>query len=175
MLNSGISGSPSTSLDEIKARQDLVDLFCIQPSLRADVIEQLKSVEDASRITQRFLLGKGKTDDLVAIQHTIEIWEAIKKRMTLEKSMGNIELRDNDLSSVWKNLDSLLSRLADLHHLAKRIEQAVEIRDIHKRSNFVDEAEDVLDSDMGLSPVPELSSKIYNIPGADTNWTIKSE
>lgn len=170
-----MSGSPSISLDEIKARQDLVELFCIQPSLRADVIEQLKSVEDASRITQRFLLGKGKTDDLVAIQHTIEIWEAIKKRMTFEKSMENVEFHANELSSVWKNLYSLLSRLADLHHLAKRIEQAVEIRDIHKRSNFVGEAEEVLDSDVGLSPVPELSLKFYNIPGADMNWTIKPE
>jgi len=84
-------------------------------------------MEDASRIVQKFLLGRGDAGDLSAIHSTILIWVSIKKRFELEKKMENKE-RGAIVENEWASLDALMSRMSDLRELANRISMALRHR-----------------------------------------------
>jgi DNA mismatch repair ATPase MutS len=118
-------GSPSTSVKEIEARQSLVAFFYDRPDLREDIVRFLKDSEDASRIVQRFLLGRGEPKDLLAINQTIQVWTSIQKRMQLERKMWRSEqgsIRDDN----WSSIDALMTRITDLHELSARITLALQ-------------------------------------------------
>lgn len=169
------SGSPSTSLDEITARQNLVALFQARPSLRTDLMDHLKSIEDASRIMQKLALGKGDFDDLVSIQQTVEIWDSIKKRVFLEKYIEQRELKNYFKADNWKSLDLLMARLTNLHDVASRIALAIETKIPQRKTAELDPADDVEPDGQGLPSTIELPSKLYSMPGAETKWNIKPE
>ncbi|KAG5950639.1 hypothetical protein E4U53_004694 [Claviceps sorghi] len=63
--------SPSTSLDTISARQNLVAQFLAMENLRDSVIILLRRCHDSQRLVQKFSLGRGDPDDLLALAHTI--------------------------------------------------------------------------------------------------------
>ncbi|KAH7104481.1 muts domain V-domain-containing protein [Auriculariales sp. MPI-PUGE-AT-0066] len=116
--------SPSTSIAEITARQSLVELFLRLEPLRRDVRELLRRVEDSSRIVQRFLLGRGDTDDLVDIRDVIALWSRVKQRIELERRL-DIQNASRDMTADWTNLDMLLGKLRDMSELGTRINEAV--------------------------------------------------
>ena len=87
VINFCLLGSPSTSIKEINARQSLVGFLHARPHLRDDILQSLGDMEDASRIVQKFILGRGDATDLSAIHSTILIWASIKRRIELEKNM----------------------------------------------------------------------------------------
>ncbi|KAH8120262.1 muts domain V-domain-containing protein [Phellopilus nigrolimitatus] len=167
--------SPSTSLEEINARQALVELFLSRSSLRADLVEYLKSVEDASRISQRFLLGKGDVDDLISVQNTIDVWDAVKSRVAFEKSFESKENAHQFRPGDWKEVDQLMARMADLRSLAQRIELAVESKEVHKKPCALGQAEDDEIEDLEDLSSSEAHSKIYSLPGKEARWTIKPQ
>lgn len=124
MKLSRVIGSPSTSIKEINARQSLVAFLYNRPHLRDDLALFLNDIEDASRIVQRFLLGRGDPGDLSAIGSTISICSALRDRIALERSM---EQRERGLNPEdWASLDSLMSRMNDLSHLAAQIGRALQ-------------------------------------------------
>lgn len=86
----------------------------------------LKRLEDASRIVQRFLLGKGDVADLSTIKSAIDIWEEIRSRMELEYQMESQE-RPTENDDEWLDLRRLLDRMTDLNKLALRIGMAVDV------------------------------------------------
>lgn len=86
----------------------------------------LKRLEDASRIVQRFLLGKGDVADLSIIKSAIDIWEEIRSRMELEYQMESQE-RPTENDDEWLDLRRLLDRMTDLNKLALRIGMAVDV------------------------------------------------
>ena len=63
--------SPSTSLDIIKARQDLVAHFIASPDLQDSIILLLRRSYDSQRLVQKFALGRGDPDDLLGLANTI--------------------------------------------------------------------------------------------------------
>ncbi|KAG6016349.1 hypothetical protein E4U43_003876 [Claviceps pusilla] len=63
--------SPSTSLDIIHARQNLVAQFIAKEHLRDSIIILLRRCHDSQRLVQKFSLGRGDADDLLALAHTI--------------------------------------------------------------------------------------------------------
>ncbi|KAH7883781.1 muts domain V-domain-containing protein [Phlebopus sp. FC_14] len=115
--------SPSTSVKEIEARQALVAFFYDRPHLRDDLVQLLKTCEDAGRIVQKLLLGRGEPRDLIAIKRTIHVWSSIKRRMELEKKISEkAVLSDRN----WTSADNLIKRLADLQNLSVRIALALQ-------------------------------------------------
>lgn len=98
--------------------------FFARPHLSADLIQSLGAIEDASRIIQKFLLGRGDASDLSAISTTIELWTSVKTRVALERKMEEQE-RDSILADEWTSIDVLISRLDSLRDLSRRIEAAV--------------------------------------------------
>ncbi|EIM83372.1 uncharacterized protein STEHIDRAFT_62817 [Stereum hirsutum FP-91666 SS1] len=116
--------SPSTSLAEVNARQSLVALFHLRPHLRDDLVDYLRKIDDATRIVQKFLLGRGDATDLSAISSTISTWTTIHNRMQLEKTYEEKE-RGIVKQEDWDSLDRLMSRMTDLKELADRIDVAL--------------------------------------------------
>lgn len=124
MVEYQIIGSPSTSLQEIHARQSVVAVLHSRPHLRADLSALLKSQSsDISRIVQRFILRKGTIEDLVAIKEAISLWTLIKERVELEVQHGTTGILYDD----WKTFESLLlGRIKDMGQLEKYIKESVD-------------------------------------------------
>jgi len=84
----------------------------------------LYQIEDASRIVQKFLLGRGDANDLLAIRDTINVTDQIKTRVLQEREL---ELQANaDRAEEWHYVDILLDRMRNLTTLAERIDSAVD-------------------------------------------------
>ncbi|RKF65835.1 MutS protein-like protein 1 [Erysiphe neolycopersici] len=65
-------GSPSTSLDVINSRLDLVEYLIENESLRKKIRLLLNKIHDSHRIVQKFAFGRGNADDLLALASTID-------------------------------------------------------------------------------------------------------
>jgi DNA mismatch repair ATPase MutS len=119
-----LTGSPSTSVAEINARQALVAFFHSRTHIRDDLTQLLSNIEDVSRIVQKFLLGRGNANDLSAINQTIVGWSSIQKRIELERDMA-IKERGSIRHEEWASLDSLMARMNDLTNLSLRISTSI--------------------------------------------------
>ncbi|KAK7924561.1 muts domain V-domain-containing protein [Apiospora marii] len=71
--------APSTSLDTITQRQDLVEYFLENPDLRDEIVQLLRRSHDSQRLVQKFVLGRGDPDDLIGLANTIRATESIVK------------------------------------------------------------------------------------------------
>ena len=160
-----LSGSPSTSIREISARQSLVLFLHARPHLREDLVTYLSEVEDVSRIVQRFILGRGEPSDLASIHSSISIWETVKVRLQTEQ---RYELQENeDVQTDWTSVNALLSKMNDLSGLATQI------------SSFLHLGEDQV-----RTPDTDAEDPVVELPDASRNgvwrwggnkWAIKPE
>ncbi|KAH8835362.1 muts domain V-domain-containing protein [Flagelloscypha sp. PMI_526] len=112
--------APSTKVEEINARQSVVALLYKRPHFRADLLALLADAEDASRIVQRFMMGRGDPGDLFAIHNTIRIWNRILIRIQQERSF------DGPGQDNWNSLELLLSRFNNLNDLSEYIAKAID-------------------------------------------------
>jgi hypothetical protein len=129
----------------------------------------LKSIEDVSRISQRFLLGKGTTDDLVSIRNTIQIWETIRSTFAVDQ---DYESRTNpDQSPVaWDSLNRLLMKIVDLRGVADRIALAVDCNEASQVPSVSEDEEYELQVEG--KPAQE-AFKLTALPLSDFKWTIR--
>ncbi|XXG94657.1 ribosomal protein P0 (A0) (L10E) [Hypoxylon texense] len=88
LLNAWLS-APSTNLETIKARHDLVEYFIQQPDLSDDIVLLLRRSHDSQRLVQKFALGRGDPDDLVALANTIRATQDIVALLESAKNQGN--------------------------------------------------------------------------------------
>ncbi|KAF7306692.1 DNA mismatch repair protein [Mycena indigotica] len=168
--------SPSTSLPEINARQSLVAFFYNRSHFHDDLIVALASVEDASRIVQKFLLGKGDATDLHAVRSTIVTWMTIKARILQERQQEELETGQTQRgfqADEWNSLDALIGRMAKLHELSDHIGRALkpksQITSFESTDGVDDEGIASQSSDRdGISARP-----VWRI--GDYNWTIKPD
>ncbi|KAI0757170.1 muts domain V-domain-containing protein [Daedaleopsis nitida] len=159
--------SPSTSVNEINARQSLVAFFHDRPFLRQDLVQYLRDAEDATRIVQKLLLGRGNFLDLTAICTTVGIWCSIKERLLMEKRMearGDQFVDDAD----WASVEALMQRLADLDALANRIRTSV----VHRETTAPVDDSLPQNDPLTVSAVPVRDPRN---PLGVTDWTIKPE
>lgn len=81
LLNTWLS-APSTDLETITRRQDLVEHFIQNPELRDQIVLLLKRSHDSQRLVQKFAFGRGEADDLVGLGNTIGTTEEIVKLLS---------------------------------------------------------------------------------------------
>ncbi|KAI0670071.1 muts domain V-domain-containing protein [Trametes maxima] len=159
--------SPSTSVVEINARQSLVAFFHARPFLRQDLVQALRDAEDATRIVQKFLLGRGGFCDLSAICATVDIWHSIKERILTEHKMEQEDAARAE-GPEWASAIALMDGLVDLGHLAGRIRMA-----LAEREGAMVGAERMTED-----PLPDTSPVAQRDPRNPlgiTDWTIKPE
>ncbi|KAF9770200.1 hypothetical protein IL306_012292 [Fusarium sp. DS 682] len=119
LLNEWLS-APSTSLELITSRQDLVTRFVDDVNLSDSVILLLRRSHDSQRLVQKFTLGRGDADDLLDLASTID---ATKDIVDLLKK-ANASSR----KSKSHCLTSLISRISLTQplKLARRIRDAID-------------------------------------------------
>lgn len=101
--------SPSTSLEVINQRLDLVDCFAKNVDLRENIICLLRSTHDSQRLVQKFSLGRGDTDDLISLLRTINATQSIAD--VLKDSIGRAPFKDCN-SKSFHALKYMVQRLA---------------------------------------------------------------
>ncbi|KAK2046987.1 muts domain V [Colletotrichum somersetense] len=114
LLNDWLS-APSTSLDVIKLRQDLVARFIEDPDLRDAVVLLLRRSHDSQRLVQKFALGRGDPDDLVALANTIHATDSIRQLLS----------EATDESGCLARMTARLDLKGPLR-LARRIKEAID-------------------------------------------------
>ena len=72
-----IAASPSTDVNTINRRLDLVETLQTDDVGRAEIMGVLKRTHDLQRILQKFSLGRGSVDDLISIARTIKSTEEL--------------------------------------------------------------------------------------------------
>ena len=70
-------GAPSSSLEVINARQDLVAAFIEDADLSGGIISLLKRCHDSQRLVQKLAMGRGGPDELLGLASTIQATEDI--------------------------------------------------------------------------------------------------
>lgn len=119
LLNDWLS-APSTSLDVIRGRQDLVARFISDADLRDSVILLLRRSHDSQRLVQKFAFGRGDADDLLGLASTIIATKDVAILLQNASSMVN-ELSPDCLGSIASRIS-----LGESLKLARRIKEAID-------------------------------------------------
>ena len=80
--------SPSTSMQVINERLDLVSIFIEDTELRENVTQLLKRSYDAQRLVQKFTLGRGDPDDLICLSKSIEASKEVRRILSTKENDG---------------------------------------------------------------------------------------
>ena len=114
--------APSTSLEVINYRQELVSRFIRQEDLRDSIAVLLRRSHDSQRLVQKFALNRGDPDDLLRLANTIkatqDIVDILNKALSSQSSAQASSQEDDSLSTM-------LSRIS----LGQPLELAQSIRD----------------------------------------------
>jgi DNA mismatch repair ATPase MutS len=129
-----ISGSPSTSLEVIKSRQDLVSRFIEDTELRDGIILLLLKSHDSQRLVQKFALNRGDPDDLLRLASTIQ---ATKDMVDLIKSRVLSQTPEHDCLAKMINRINLGQPLK----LADRIREAIDEEGLNVKHQIEDSEE----------------------------------
>ncbi|KAJ8129024.1 hypothetical protein O1611_g4609 [Lasiodiplodia mahajangana] len=132
--------APSTCLDTIQARQDLVEYFIQNEDQRDGIILLLKKSHDSQRLVQKFAFGRGDADDLIGLADTIRAVQDISAILTkaaetqwtdtVKPDHVNEGKPDTETASTQSAscFESLLSRikLEEPVKLAERIRRSID-------------------------------------------------
>lgn len=124
-----------------------MELFCTRLALRVAIIDSLKRLEDATRIIQKFSLGKGSIGDLIAIRRCIDIWNNANLIIKAEKAAELDNRGPQFKAESWESIGVLVKRLVDLKKLATRIESAVGPREPESSASGDSKSEDISNED----------------------------
>ncbi|KZP32367.1 hypothetical protein FIBSPDRAFT_812686 [Athelia psychrophila] len=160
--------SPSTSIKEITARQSLVEFLHVRPNLGEDISQILGDMEDASRIVQKFLLRRGDVSDLSDLHAAIAAWTSVQRRIGLERKM-ELQERGAIREDQWASVTALMSRLNNMHELAKRICLAIELAPVANKALDAPELpEEDVEADTTLPPSTKSDKHSFTM-----DWAIK--
>ncbi|KAK8089471.1 MutS2 protein [Apiospora hydei] len=123
--------APSTSLDTITQRQDLVEYFLNNPDLRDEIIQLLRKSHDSQRLVQKFAFGRGDPDDLIGLANTIRATEGIVKLLKPASK------RDGK-SSTFADMLSRIN-LTKASKLADRIRDSIDEEGIFQKHELDDQ------------------------------------
>ncbi|KAI9748547.1 MAG: DNA mismatch repair ATPase msh1 [Lichina confinis] len=141
---------PSTSLPVINSRLDLASLVLRDAELRERLAESLRKSADSKRIIQRFSLGRGDSDDLIALCKTIRVTsdiasllsqgQAAQKEPTADAGDSNASVGGRRVPRTC--IDDILSRfcLDGPLDLANRIASAIDEEGVNQL-HYMEEAE----------------------------------
>jgi DNA mismatch repair ATPase MutS len=155
LLNEWIS-SPSTSLETINSRHDLVDRFIADVALRDGIILLLLRSHDSQRLVQKFALNRGDPDDLLRLASTIkatkDLVDLISTRLTSSANPNN-----DCLASMVSRIN-LSQPLA----LAARITSAIDEEGLSVKHQIEDSEEGAM-----ISLAQEIISSEGTLPTDD--------
>ncbi|CAG8197233.1 unnamed protein product [Penicillium salamii] len=99
--------SPSTSLQVINDRLELVAIFIEHVELRDSIIQLLKRSYDSQRLVQKFAFGKGDPDDLICLSRAIEASKEVRQVLSNHSRVTSSTNTPDSKHSI----SSMISRL----------------------------------------------------------------
>ncbi|KAJ5348106.1 uncharacterized protein N7506_001359 [Penicillium brevicompactum] len=99
--------SPSTSLQVINERLELVSIFIEHSGLRDSIIQLLKRSYDSQRLVQKFAFGKGDPDDLICLSRAIEASKEVRQVLSEHSRLTT----STNTSDSNHSISSMISRL----------------------------------------------------------------
>ncbi|KAK4105477.1 hypothetical protein N658DRAFT_491936 [Parathielavia hyrcaniae] len=122
LLNEWLN-APSTSLEVINFRQDLVARFIEDEDLRDSVVVLLRRSHDSQRLVQKFALNRGDPDDLLRLANTIKATEDIVDLLNASVSSRPDHGAAKDCLSIMVDRISLGQPLALAQHIRDAIDE----------------------------------------------------
>ncbi|KAF2674184.1 DNA mismatch repair protein Msh1 [Microthyrium microscopicum] len=134
--------SPSTSLQEINHRLDLVSELLHNPNLRSNLVSLLRMTSDSWRLLQKFSFGRGDPDDLLGLARTIQVTTQITE--LLQRHILDPEYVDSSplvQASMQESVKKLLDRLEtnDTNALAQLIFEAIDEEKVTEKQRMEDD------------------------------------
>jgi DNA mismatch repair ATPase MutS len=120
-------GAPSTSLEAINSRQDLVAAFVEDTDLSGSIISLLKRCHDSQRLVQKLAMGRGGPDELLGLASTIRATEDIA-----------VLLKGSDEHSCLREMADRINIEAP-RKLADRIREAIDEEGLLQQHELEDE------------------------------------
>ncbi|KAI1810763.1 muts domain V [Poronia punctata] len=142
LLNSWLS-APSTCIDTIQSRQDLVEYFIQNESHCDQITLLLRRSHDSQRLVQKFAFGRGDADDLIALANTIRAAQDIYELLANNAAAAAADV-DGKSENCFVGLISRM-RLDEPSELADRIRKSIDEEGLmqqHQKED--DEANQVL-------------------------------
>lgn len=99
--------SPSTSLQVINERLELVAIFIQHFELRDSIIQLLKRSYDSQRLVQKFAFGKGDPDDLICLSRAIEASKEVRQALSEHSRLTS----STNTPTSNQSISSMISRL----------------------------------------------------------------
>lgn len=87
------------------------------------MVRLLQKSHDSQRIVQKFSLGRGDADDLIALARTIDVTRGILELLSNNQTHNN---KANSTSSHRESMNTLLKKLSIPSSLAKRINDSID-------------------------------------------------
>ncbi|KAK4128804.1 hypothetical protein N657DRAFT_608559 [Parathielavia appendiculata] len=161
LLNEWLSrlSAPSTSLEVINFRQDLVAHFIEDEDLRDTIVVLLRRSHDSQRLVQKFALNRGDPDDLLRLANTIKATEDIVILL-------NTSVSSRPDKGTAKNCLSIMVDRISLDHL---LMLAQSIRDAIDEEGLVQQHQ-IEDSEAG--EMIALAQEIVKAEGTEEDSTL---
>ncbi|KFY36631.1 hypothetical protein V495_07712 [Pseudogymnoascus sp. VKM F-4514 (FW-929)] len=130
-------GAPSTSLEVINDRLDIVGHILGDTALRERLMTLLRRCHDSQRLVQKFALGRGNADDLLALSTTISATQELA--LTIRESLHGGKAFSESLPP--DSLSRLVSRiqLDGPLALASKIKNAIDEEGVVHQHQIEDE------------------------------------
>lgn len=177
--------SPSTSLQVINERLDLVAAFLEDEELRSDIVQLLKCSYDAQRIVQKFTLGRGDADELICLSRSIEASKEIRRVLT---DKCNVNIHDSAVGESCSIQCSLASMVDRLHldgpaELADKILAAIDEEGLLQKQRIEDStaaqtaalAQEVVTSEGLQEDIDSLPRRVRSKSGTQPGTATDSE
>lgn len=131
-------GAPSTSLEVINFRQELVARFINDEDLRDAIITLLRRSHDSQRLVQKFALNRGDADDLLRLANTIRATEDIVNLLSSAVKKSSSDSGEGE--SQTDCLAQLISRISldQPLKLAKKIRDAIDEEGLNAQHEIED-------------------------------------
>lgn len=124
----------------------------------------MSGAEDATRILQRFLLGRGIPNDFSSLNSSIITWTSINKRLMLEREQ-ELKERGQLIADEWLSVDALLGRMKNLVHISVRITESLTRNDLAPYLEPDEEEETTTE--------PDPTAGEINLTSGATRWIIR--
>ncbi|GAA5991659.1 hypothetical protein JCM10908_001079 [Rhodotorula pacifica] len=164
--------NPSTDLDVINARLDLITVFLERmPETRPYLRTILRSLEDTPRLLQRLAMRRPSAAwDLLGLKRTMRALEDIRREC--DRAIPATATRASQLgwtSAEMRAVRKLLERLGEYSELATQIEDAVDEEALTRRAEE-EERKLALSDEMGESAIVRENEEVARTLPAEGLW-----
>ncbi|KAI1367357.1 muts domain V [Xylaria arbuscula] len=121
MLSSWLS-APSTCLDTIQARHDLVEFFIHNEDQRDEIVLLLRRSHDSQRLVQKFAFGRGDADDLIGLANTIRAVQDICNTLANTTDVGSQDITTTEGTHIDVDDGAAAQPASCFKHLISRIQ-----------------------------------------------------